>query len=156
MIRPKTRPDSTHGHLWRNDHMTIILADMDAYLRGRLRKRLEKVSGVNVVGESSNSTETTAMILNRNPDVAIVSSLLEGSSGLDVLRHVRQLMIPPTIIVVTNNPSLDNKNAYSVAGADFICEKVSDDRTVIDTIRRLCVTQHQVDVLASLIATPNN
>lgn len=136
--------------------MTIVLADMDAYHRGRLRKRLEKIPGVNVVGESSNSTETTAMILNRNPDVAIVSSLLGGGNGLDVLLHVRQLMIPPTIIVVTDNPSLDHTNGYSVAGADFICEKASDDRTVIDTIRRLCVTQHQVDVLASLVATPNN
>lgn len=136
--------------------MTIVLANMDADLRGKLRKRLEKVPGVKVVGESSNSTETTAMILNRNPDVAIVSSLLEGGSGLDVLRHVRQLMIPPTIIVLTDNPSLDHNNAYSVAGADFICEKVSDDRTVIDTIRRLCVTQHQIDGFASLVATPNN
>ena len=136
--------------------MTILLVDIDAYLRGKLRKRLEKVSGVTVVGESSNSAETTAMILNRNPDVAIVSSLLEGGSGLDVLRHVRQLMIPPTIIVVTDNPSLDHNTTYSAAGADFICEKVSDDRTVIDTIRRLCVTQRRVDVLASLVATPNN
>ena len=136
--------------------MTIVLANMDADLRGKLRKRLEKVPGVKVVGESSNSTETTAMILNRNPDVAIVSSLLQGGSGLDVLRHVRHVMIPPTIIVVTDTPSLDHNNAYSVAGADFICEKVSDDRTVIDTIRRLCVTQHQVDGFASLVAIPNN
>ena len=136
--------------------MTIVLADMDAYLRGRLRKRLEKVSGVDVVGESSNSTETTAMILNRNPDVAIVSSLLEGGSGLDVLRQIRQLMVPPTIIVVTGDTSLDSTQAYSVAGADFIVEKITDDRTVIDTIRRLCVTQRQVGVLASLAATPNN
>lgn len=136
--------------------MTIVLADMDAYHRGRLRKRLEKIPGVNVVGEASNSIETTAMILNRNPDVAIVSALLEGGSGLDVLRHIRQLMIPPAIIVVTDNPSLDHNNAYSVAGADFICEKVSDDRTVINTIRRLCVTQHQIDGFASLVATPNN
>ena len=133
--------------------MTIVLADIDAYLRGRLRKRLEKVSGVTVVGESSNSTETTAMILNRNPDVAIVSSLLEGGSGLDVLRHIRQLMIPPTIIVVTDNPSLDHNNAYSVAGADFIVGKAADDRRVIDIIRLLCDSHRQIDTINSAFAT---
>ena len=133
--------------------MTIVLADIDAYLRGRLRKRLEKVSGVTVVGESSNSTETTAMILNRNPDVAIVSSLLEGGSGLDVLRHIRQLMIPPTIIVVTNNPSLDHNNAYSVAGADFIVGKAADDRRIIDIIRLLCDSHRQIDTINSAFAT---
>ena len=86
------------------------------------------------------------MILNRNPDVAIVSSLLDSGSGLDVLRHVRQLMVPPTIIVVTGDTTLDSKHAYSVAGADFIVEKVAGDRTVIDTIRLLCTTHSEIGV----------
>jgi DNA-binding NarL/FixJ family response regulator len=93
------------------------------------------------------------MILNRNPDVAIVSSLLEGGSGLDVLRHIRQLMIPPTIIVVTDNPSLDHNNAYSVAGADFIVGKAADDRRVIDIIRLLCDNHRQIDTINSAFAT---
>lgn len=133
--------------------MTIVLADSDAYIRERLRKRLEKVTGVSVVGESSNSTGATAMILNRNPDVAIVNSMLDGGSGLDVLRHVRQLMIPPTIIVVTDNPSLDHNNAYSVAGADFIVGKAADDRKIIDIIRLLCDGHRQTDVMDSPFAT---
>jgi len=133
--------------------MTIVLADSDTYIRERLRKRLEKVTGVSVVGESSNSTGATAMILNRNPDVAIVNSMLDGGSGLDVLRHVRQLMIPPTIIVVTDNPSLDHNNAYSVAGADFIVGKAADDRRIIDIIRLLCDGHRQTDVMDSPFAT---
>lgn len=133
--------------------MTIVLADTDTYLRDRLRRRLEKITGVSVVGESSTSTEVTAMILNRNPDVAIVSSMLEGGSGIDVLRHVRHLMIPPTIIVVTDDSSRDNKNAYSVAGADFIFEKVADDRQVINAVRLLCVTHCQIEALDSPFAT---
>jgi len=133
--------------------MTIVLADSDTYIRERLRKRLEKVTGVSVVGESSNSTGATAMILNRNPDVAIVNSMLDGGSGLDVLRHVRQLMIPPTIIVVTDNPSLDHNNAYSVAGADFIVGRAADDRRIIDIIRLLCDGHRQTDVMDSPFAT---
>lgn len=141
-----TRHDSTNGALWFNGSMTIVLADTDAYLRDRLRKRLERITGVSVVGESSNSTEVTAMILNRNPDVAIMSSRLDGGSGIEVLRHIRQLMVPPTIIVVTDDSSRDNKNAYSVAGADFIFEKVADDRQVINAIRLLSVTHCQIEV----------
>jgi len=133
--------------------MTIVLADSDTYIRERLRKRLEKATGVSVVGESSNSTGATAMILNRNPDVAIVNSMLDGGSGLDVLRHVRQLMIPPTIIVVTDNPSLDHNNAYSVAGADFIVGRAADDRRIIDIIRLLCDGHRQTDVMDSPFAT---
>lgn len=141
-----------HGNLWRHDHMTIVLADMAASLRGRLRKRLEKVPGVTVVGESSNSTETTAMMLNRNPDVAILSSRLDGGSGFDVLRHIRQLMIPPTIIVMTDDSSLEHNTAYSIAGADFIVDRATDDRRIIDLIRLLCDSPRQTNVIDSSFA----
>jgi DNA-binding NarL/FixJ family response regulator len=131
--------------------MTIVLADIEASIREKLRKRLERITGVSVVGASSRSTEVTAMILNRNPDVAIVSSRLDGGSSIEVLRHIRQLMVPPTIIVVTNDFSRDNKNAYSVAGADFILEKVPDDRNVLNVIRLLCMTHRQIHALDSPI-----
>jgi DNA-binding NarL/FixJ family response regulator len=43
--------------------MTIVLADTDVYFREKLKKRLVKFTGLHVVGESSDSEETTAMIL---------------------------------------------------------------------------------------------
>lgn len=125
--------------------MTIVLADMDASFWDRLQRRLEKIRGVKVVGESSNLNEATAMILNRNPDVAIVNSRLQGGSGIDVLRHIKQLMVPPTIIVVTENPSLDNKHVYAAAGADFFFDKTTEERKLITTVRRLCASQGRIE-----------
>jgi two-component system, NarL family, response regulator DevR len=133
--------------------MTIVLADADAHFRDRLKRRLEKITGVKVVGESSDSDEATAMILNRKPDIAILNSSLQDGSGIDVLRHIGQLMVPPTIIVVTDDPSRDNKNAYSVAGADFFFEKAKEDRKVINTVRLLCVPHSQIEGLDSPFAT---
>jgi len=95
--------------------MTIVLADADAHFRDRLKKRLEKITGVRVVGESSDSEETTAMILNRKPDIVILNSSLRDGLGIEVLRHIKRLMVPPTIIVVTGDPSRDNKTACSLA-----------------------------------------
>ena len=40
--------------------MTIVLADADAHFVDRLKKRLEQITGVNVVGESSDSEEAIA------------------------------------------------------------------------------------------------
>jgi len=125
--------------------MTIVLADMDVSFLDSLQRRLEKIRGVKVVGASSNSNEATAMILNRNPDVAIINSMLQGGSGIDVLRHIKQLMLPPTIIVVANHPSLDDKNAFSVAGADFFFDKATEGRKLINTVRLLCVPHSQIE-----------
>lgn len=136
--------------------MTIVLADIDTSLRDRLRKRLEKLTDVRVVGESSNSTEITAMILNRNPDVAIMSPMLDGGSGLDVLRQIRQLMIPPTIVIVTDDSSHDQTDAYSLAGADYIVERASDDCPVINAIRLLGMTHSQIETSDSRYATQDD
>ena len=133
--------------------MTIILADADAHFRDRLKKRLEKIIGVNVVGESSDSKEATAMILNRKPEIAILNSSLREGLGIEVLRQIKRLMVPPTIIVVTDDPSRDNKTAYSLAGADFFFDKATEDHKMINTVRLLCAPHSQIEALDSPIAT---
>ena len=133
--------------------MTIVLADADAHFRDRLKKRLEKISGAHVVGESSDSEETTAMILNRKPDIAILNSSLRDGRGIEVLRHIKRLMVPPTIIVVTDDHSRDNKTSCSLAGADFIFEKATEDHKMINTVRLLCVPHSQIEAVNSPIAT---
>lgn len=133
--------------------MTIVLADADASFRDRLKKRLEKISGVHVVGESSDSEETTAMILNRKPDIAIMNSSLRDGRGIEVLRHIKRLMVPPIIIVVTDDPSRDNKTACSLAGADFFFEKATEDHKMLDTVRLLYVHHNRMGVSDFPIAT---
>ncbi len=133
--------------------MTIVLADADAHFRDRLKKRLEKITGVHVVGESSDSDETTAMILNRKPDIAILNFSLRDGCGIEALRHIKQLMVPPIIIVVTDDPSRDNKTACSLAGADFFFEKATEDQKIVNTIRYLHVPQNRIEASDFPIAT---
>jgi DNA-binding NarL/FixJ family response regulator len=133
--------------------MTIVLADADAHFRDRLKKRLEKITGVRVVGESSDSEETTAMILNRKPDIAILNFSLRDGCGIEALRHIKQLMVPPIIIVITDDPSLDNETACSLAGADFFFGKATEDQKIVNTIRLLHVPQNRIEASDFPIAT---
>src|ERR1043165_7037715 len=148
--------NSKGSHSWGNRLMTVVLAAADAYFRNRLKKRLEKITGVNVVGESSDSEGTTAMILNRKPDIAILNSSLRDGCGAEVLRHIKRLMVPPTRIVVTDDLSHDNKKDCSLAGADFFFDKGTEDHKMIHTVRLLCVPHSQIEVLDSAIATHND
>jgi DNA-binding NarL/FixJ family response regulator len=136
--------------------MNIVLADADVHFRDRLKKRLEKIAGVNVVGESSDSEEAAAMILNRKPEIAILNSSLRDGLGIEVLRHIKRLMVPPTIIVVTDDPSRDNKTACSLAGADFFFDKATEDHKMINAVRLLCVPHSQTEASDSPIATLDN
>ena len=125
--------------------MTIVLADADAHFRDRLKKRLEKITGVHVVGETSDSEETTAMILNRKPDIAILNFSLRDGCGIKALRHIKQLMVPPIIIFVTDDPSRDNKTACALAGADFFFEKDMEDHKIVNTVRLLYIPHGRLE-----------
>lgn len=133
--------------------MTIVLADTDIHFRDRLKRRLEKITGVNVVGESSDAKEATAMILNRKPDIAILDSSLQDGRAIEVLRQIKRLMVPPTIIVVTNDPSPDKKTAYSLAGADFFFEKTTEEHMMINAVRCLSTSQSRIE--SSAFCHPN-
>ena len=148
--------NSKASHSWGNRLMTVVLADADAHFRNRLKKRLEKITGVNVVGESSDSEGTTAMILNRKPDIAILNSSLRDGRGIEVLRHIKRLMVPPIIIVVTDDLPHDNKSDCSLAEADFLFDKSKEDHKVIHTVRLLCVPHSQIEATDSPIALRND
>lgn len=127
--------------------MTIILADTDVRFRERVKKRLEKITGVRVVGESSGSEETTAMILNRKPDIAILNASLRDGRGIEVLRYLTRLMIPPTFIIVSIDPSSDDQTTCALAGAELSFEKAEEGRKILHTLRLLCATPHRSDAL---------
>lgn len=135
--------------------MTIVVADPDERFRDKLKRQLEKITGVTVVGLSSDVDETTAMIHNRKPDVAIINSLLRDGSGVAVLRHIKQLMVPPTIIAVTEDSSTRNKEACYIAGADFFFEKGAEDRKIVNTVRLLCGPQNHTEGADAHLGAPD-
>ncbi|MCX5725272.1 MAG: response regulator [Nitrospirae bacterium] len=138
MLSTKPTPVLVH-------RMTVVLADTDANFRQRLKRRLEKIVGVNVVGESSGWKEATAMILNRHPDIVILNSSLHDGLAIEALRQIKRLMALPTIIVITDDPSPDNKNACTLAGADFLFGKTTEEQTLINLIRHLCLSEGQTE-----------
>jgi DNA-binding NarL/FixJ family response regulator len=133
--------------------MTIVLADADVRFRDSLKRRLEKITGVEVVGEASDSDEATAMILNRKPDIAILNSSLQDSSGIGVLQHIRKLMVPPTIFIVTSDPSRGNKTPCSLVEGDLFFDKATESHKMINAVRLLCTPRSQIESLDSPFAT---
>ena len=133
--------------------MTIVLADADARFRDSLKRRLEKITGVEVVGEASDSEEATAMILNRKPDIAILNSSLQASSGIGVLEHIRKLMVPPTIFIVTDAPARGDKTPCSLVEADLFFDQATESHKMIDAVRLLCTPRSQIESLDSPFAT---
>lgn len=118
--------------------MTVVLADHNSTTRARLKRRLQKIRGIAVVGEASEVGEATAMILNRKPDLVILDAELKNGSSVEVLRYIEHLSIRPTIMVVTSLPSQELRSAFAIAGVDFFFEISIEDHKVVNTVRSLC------------------
>jgi DNA-binding NarL/FixJ family response regulator len=126
--------------------MTVIVVDRDPVTRAKLKRRLGKIPGIAVIGEASESEEATAMIVNRKPDIVVLDTALKNGSGIEVLRHIKALLLHPTVIMVTSHPTQELRSACTVAGADFFFDKSVEDRKVVDTVRLLCVPDPEQDL----------
>lgn len=135
--------------------MNILIADQDPLFRQRLKRRLEKISGVTVIGETAEAEATTVMIVNRKPDVIILNIDLKNGSGIEVLRHITRLILHPTVIMVTNQLSQELRSACAVAGADFLFDKALEDRKVVNTVRLLCLPEPEQDLSDPAEALPD-
>lgn len=126
--------------------MNVVVVDQDSLFRKKLKRHLGKIRGVSIIGEASESQEAAAMIVNRKPDIVILDTELTNGNGIEVLRHIKHLILRPTVIMVTDQPSQELRSACSVAGADFFFDKVLEDRKVANTVRRLCVPEPECNL----------
>jgi DNA-binding NarL/FixJ family response regulator len=135
--------------------MNVVIADQDLPSRERLKRRLEKIKGVVVVGSTADAGETTTMIVNRKPDIVVLDTDLKNGSGIEVIRHIKHLILHPTIIIVTNQPSQEFRSACIVAGADFFFDKTLENRKIVNTVRLLCVPEPEKDLSDPTEAVPD-
>jgi len=64
--------------------LRVVLADDHALVRAGIRSLLERIPGVEVVGEAETGIDALALIQNRQPDIALVDIAMRGLNGLEV------------------------------------------------------------------------
>lgn len=67
----------------------IIIADDHRIMRAGLRSLLSADSGLEVVGEATNSEETLALVKELKPDVVVLDIGMPGNENLDALKGIR-------------------------------------------------------------------
>lgn len=68
----------------------VVLADDHALVRAGIRSLLERIAGVEVVGDADTGPNALALIEARRPDVAFVDIAMGGMSGIEVAAHVAE------------------------------------------------------------------
>ena len=79
----------------------IILADDHTIVRTGLRMILEKVDGVEVVGEASDGREALQLVKATRPDIVVMDISMSGLNGLEATAYITQEYADVRVIILS-------------------------------------------------------
>ena len=103
----------------------VFLADDSGPIRARVAALLG-AHALSVVGEAATPQACIAGILASQPQVVVLDIQLEGGTGLEVLRAIRQAAPGIAFVVFSNNAGPAYRKRYLGEGADAFLDKSSD------------------------------
>lgn len=135
MLRRERRGHS-NGMARKDVPVKVFLADDSALVRGRVAAMLGD-SGINVVGEAETPQDSIHGILTLRPDVVVLDVQLEGGSGLEVLRAVREVAPSIAFIVFSNNAGCAYRKRYLGEGANRFFDKTTEFDQLVPAVADL-------------------
>lgn len=117
------------------DDLTVLVVDDEQLARTRLRKLLDEIDGVAVLGEAANGVEAVERIGELGPDVVVIDIQMPGMTGFEVIDALDN---PPLIIFATAFDEYAIR-AFEVNSIDYLLKPVSRERLseAIDRARAL-------------------
>ena len=118
--------------------MNIFVVEDSQSIRRLLVRRLETMEGTRVVGEANGETQAVALIGWLKPDTVLLDlSLIDGGSGLNVLKQLRRDGFGGRVLVLTHQSMDPYRQACMTAGADGFYDKASGLDTLFDDLALL-------------------
>jgi two-component system LytT family response regulator len=102
----------------------VLIVDDEAPARERLRRFLEAVQEVEIIGEAQNGIQAVEMINADRPDLVLLDIQMPGLDGFGVLESLPQ---PPPIIFVTAYDEYAIQ-AFEVNALDYLLKPFSKER----------------------------
>ena len=83
----------------------VLLADDHTLVRAGVRALLEKLPGVEVVGEASDGREVIDLIKTHQPDVVLMDISMPGLNGLQALARITRDFPSARVIILSMHPN---------------------------------------------------
>jgi DNA-binding NarL/FixJ family response regulator len=117
----------------------IILADDHALFRSGVKRILEEVPGVEVVGEAADGMELLALLKEMTPDLVILDISMPKLRGLEAIQEVKVSHPQVKILILTMHKDEEYLSyALNAGAAGFILKQDADPELLeaLITIRR--------------------
>jgi YesN/AraC family two-component response regulator len=71
--------------------MKIVIADDSSLMRDRIKSLLNSISNISMIYEAKNGMEALQLIMENEPDLAILDIRMPEMNGIDLLKKIRKL-----------------------------------------------------------------
>ena len=119
--------------------LTVYIVDDSKVMRERLMESVADIAGVHIAGQSGDPFKALDNIKESYPDVVILDIRLPGKSGIDVLKDIKENPAAPVVIMVTNYPYRQYRQACMTAGADYFFSKIDEFEKIRETLKRIAL-----------------
>ena len=111
--------------------LTVYIVDDSQVMRERLTESVADIAGVEIAGQSGDR------IRKSHPDVVILDIRLPQISGIDLLKDIKERPAAPIVIMITNYPYHQYRQACMAAGADYFFSKIDEFEMIRETLSRM-------------------
>ncbi len=114
--------------------LTVYIVDDSEVMRERLTESLADIAGVKIAGQSGDPFVALDSIKKSHPDVVILDIRLPRRSGIDVLKDIKENPAAPIVMMITNYPYRQYRQACMAAGADYFFSKIDEFEMIRETL----------------------
>jgi len=106
--------------------MKVLIADDSALIRERLMTMISELNGIEIISEARDGQEALDIIQKLHHDVVILDIKMPKGNGIDVLKYIDKNKPSCMVIMLTNYPYPQYREACMEAGADFFFDKSTE------------------------------
>jgi two-component system, LytTR family, response regulator len=117
---------SMHPRHALHDRLRVVLVDDEALARRAMNRILNLMPEVEVVAECSNGAEAIHVIKDIQPDVVFLDVEMPGTTGLDVVREIRDFVKSHLIFVTAHERYAIE--AFKVHAMDYVVKPICEER----------------------------
>ncbi len=117
--------------------LKILLADDHVMFRQGVKRIIEGIDGVNVVGEASNGLELLRLLREVNPDLVIMDISMPNLRGLEATREIKAINSEVKVLILTMHKDREYLYHALTAGAEGYLLKEDADEELISAIETL-------------------
>jgi two-component system LytT family response regulator len=120
--------------------LRVVIADDEGPARGLLRRLLDELEDVVVVGEAADGAEALTVIEAQRPDLALLDLQMPELDGLSVVRHLRKDRAPLVAFVTAFDEYA--VQAFEVHAVDYLLKPVERARLAATIARARDLLEH--------------